>query len=170
MGSNKVILSLGSNTGNRSDYIDKSVIAISKKIGNIVNQSRVYETDAWGYDDSKYLNMVVVVETDLSPEQVLDNTKSIEKDLGRKSKTITDADGNSIYSNRTIDIDILFYGDEILNSPILKIPHPNLHRRNFVLIPLQEVCPEKVHPLLGINIEKLLKFSPDTEKVKVFVN
>lgn len=166
----KVFLSLGSNSGDRFNYLEKASKMISEKIGTIIKKSAIYEADSWGYEDNKYLNSVIVIESALSPTEILKKNQLIESELGRKIKTIIDKNNKPVYVERTIDIDILFYGDEIVSLPELKIPHPNLHRRNFVLIPLNEIASRKKHPLLGISVRKMLKYSPDNESVFTFIS
>ena len=147
---NEVILSLGCNLGNRLDNISQAMGYIEKRIGNIKRHSSVYESEAWGFEtEDRFLNLVTVVETTLSPETLLQKAHEIETLLGRV-RTETG------YASRTMDIDILFFNEKIINTPTLTIPHPLLHRRRFVLSPLHEILPDKVHPVFCKTITELL--------------
>ncbi len=150
----QILLSLGSNKGDRLSNINKAVESISNCIGKIVGISDVFETKSWGYDDFDYLNSVVILKTILSPKELLAETQRIEKELGRKTKSYKQGE-NVIYQAREIDIDILFFGDEIIKSPNLTIPHPLLHLRSFVLEPLMQVAPGFIHPVFNLSIKEL---------------
>jgi 2-amino-4-hydroxy-6-hydroxymethyldihydropteridine diphosphokinase len=156
---NNAILSLGGNLGNRLDNISQAMGHIEKQIGNIKRYSSVYESEAWGFEtEDRFLNVVVVVETALSPETLLQKAQEIETLLGR-TRTGTG------YASRTMDIDILFFNEEIINTPTLTIPHPLLHERRFVLLPLYEILPDKVHPVLRKTIAELLAECEDEGEV-----
>jgi len=156
---NETILSLGGNLGNRLDNISQAMGHIEKRIGNIKRYSSVYESEAWGFEtEDRFLNIVVVVETALSPETLLQKAQEIETLLGR-TRTGTG------YASRTMDIDILFFNEEIINTPTLTIPHPLLHERRFVLLPLHEILPDKVHPVLRKTIAELLAECGDEKRV-----
>ncbi|WP_338152739.1 2-amino-4-hydroxy-6-hydroxymethyldihydropteridine diphosphokinase [Rufibacter ruber] len=128
--------------------------------GKTSQKSKLYETAAWGLEDQPdFLNQALIFETDLSPEEVLYATQKVEQDLGRERKIKWGA--------RVIDIDILFYGQEILNLPQLQIPHPQLHLRRFVLAPLAEIAPTWEHPVLKKTVVELLKDCPDTLEVRL---
>ena len=146
-----VYLGLGSNLGNKEANLNNAISLLSTKVGRILRQSSFYVSKAWGYvSENDFLNAVVLIETDLSPSDLLHETKNIEKHIGRKEKTV----GNG-YSDRIIDIDILFYNDEIINHRNLKIPHPLIIERDFVLTPLTEIAPDFVHPINGKTIKEL---------------
>ena len=148
----RLYLSIGSNLGDREQHILKSIRLIEKKTGKIVRQSSLYETAPWGFNSSHlFLNNVVAVETDLPPFELLKITQQIEKEVGRKSKT------HQAYTDRVIDIDIVMYDDLILQTEKLTIPHPLFHLRRFVLLPLSEIAPDLVHPILGKTMEELVK-------------
>jgi len=134
----KVVLSLGSNLGDRYFYLAETERYIEEKIGAVVEKSSVYETESWGFDAPPFLNQVIVVQTSLSPWQLLEKLQNIEKQFGRtiKSKTVNQ---KTTYHNRTIDIDILLYDNQTINSETLTIPHPLIHQRDFVKIPLDEL-------------------------------
>ncbi len=143
-----VYLLLGSNLGNRKEIIDKAVELLRQKVGVIILQSKDYETAPWGVTDQPdFLNLVVSIETRLKPFEILEKTQSIENQLGRVRK--------EKWGARLIDIDILFYGNEIIDEPNLKIPHPLLQERDFALSPLAEIAPDFVHPVLGETISEL---------------
>lgn len=130
-----VYLSLGSNIGNRKRLIKTAIDMIDQKVGHVNRQSNLYETEPWGfYSPNKFINACVCCETNLSPRGVLKMTQDIEKTLGRIGKSI-----NGIYHDRVIDIDILLYDELHINEPDLKIPHPLMHDRDFVMKPLSEI-------------------------------
>lgn len=131
----KLYLSLGTNLGNRKANIRKAIEKIQEQIGDIVRQSALYETAPWGFSSpNDFINACVCVATILSPRQVLLATQRIEREMGRTMKS---KDGE--YHDRIIDIDILLYDDVQVNEPDLKIPHPLMHEREFVMVPLKEI-------------------------------
>lgn len=150
-----VYLSIGSNTGDRVFYMAESLKAIEGKIGPIVKKSAIYETQAWGFSGQDFLNMAVVVETSSDPLKILHTIKEIEMELGRERKS----EG---YTNRTIDVDILFFGNRVLSGEGLVVPHPQIQKRSFVLVPLNEIAPEYVHPVLQKPVKQLLGECADT--------
>jgi len=144
-----VYLGLGSNIGNRQEHLDKALGYIAQRM-RLIRQSSVYETEPVGNTDQpKFLNMVCEVKTMLTPEALLVLVKGIEQKLGRSPRHPKDAP-------RTMDVDILFYGDQVLNSPDLIIPHPRLSKRAFVLVPLNEIAPDMIDPATGKTINQLL--------------
>ena len=135
----RVYLGLGSNLGNREENILHAVKKIQELIGTVECQSALFDTEPWGFSsENRFLNAVVRVKTTLSPRQLLETTKKIEKSLGRRKKSQT-KNGRAVYHDRIIDIDILLYDDITVDEPDLKIPHPLMYERDFVMIPLQEV-------------------------------
>lgn len=135
MTKHKIYLGLGSNLGDRQGNISRAYAEIEKLIGAIVRQSALYESEPWGFEsDNYFINSVVCCETTLSPREVLKTTQFIERELGRTQKSV---DGH--YHDRTIDIDILLYDDLTVNEPDLKIPHPLMRQRDFVMKPLSEI-------------------------------
>lgn len=151
-----VYLLLGSNLGNRKEILDNAVKLLTQKVGVIISQSKDYETAPWGViDQPDFLNLAVSIHTNLKPLEILEIIQSIENQLGRVRK--------EKWGARLIDIDILFYGNEIIDEPTLKIPHPLLQERDFVLNPLVEIAPNFVHPMLRKTVlelrEKLISIS-----------
>ena len=136
-----VYLSLGSNLGNRRQLLLDAIEKIKKKVGNIVRQSSFYETKPWGFEsENLFLNAAVKVKTKLSPTELLKVTQQIEHEMGRKKKTTYNSKQQTPnYSDRPIDIDILLYDDLHVDLPELKIPHPLMQERDFVLVPLREI-------------------------------
>ncbi|HRX30155.1 MAG TPA: 2-amino-4-hydroxy-6-hydroxymethyldihydropteridine diphosphokinase [Saprospiraceae bacterium] len=152
-----VFLSLGTNEGDKITNLKNAVLEISK-LASIEAISSIYESAAWdGSVQEVYYNQVVALSTSLNPNQLLKDIKTIEKRLGRKE--------TYRWGPRVIDIDILFYNGEIIDEPGLTIPHPLLHQRNFVLIPLMEIASEWMHPKLHKNIEELYELSTDSNDV-----
>ncbi len=130
-----VYLGLGANIGDRKQAICQAIEQIEELIGTVVSQSALYETQPWGFTSPHpFINACICCRTALSPQQVLRITQGIEKKMGRTAKT-----HNGVYQDRLIDIDILLYDDLQLNTPTLTIPHPMMHERDFVMIPLREI-------------------------------
>lgn len=149
----RAYLGLGSNLGNRSDNLDRSIAALRQKVGALVKCSSYICTNPWGFcSGNQFFNAVALFETSLSPTALLCATQQIERQLGRTAKS---RDG--IYADRVIDIDILFYDNLVLSTPELQIPHPLIPQRDFVLRPLAEIAPRKQHPLLHKTVARLLK-------------
>lgn len=134
----EVVLSLGSNLGDRGQYLSNAIDLISSEVGFILQKSSVYETPSWGFNSNSFLNQVIVVNTSAKPFEILDIIQKIEKKLGRHTKSIT-KNGVPQYHDRTIDIDILIYGNETIVSERLTIPHPKMKERDFIMKPLQEL-------------------------------
>ena len=156
-----IYFSLGTNLGDREANLRNAIAALAPAV-RVVKESRVYETAPWGFEDQpNFLNMVVQAETELPPLELLKFLKSLETELGR-TPTFR-------YGPRLIDIDILFYDDLILQTPELTIPHPKLHERAFVLVPLADVALEWVHPVLRQTIGEILK-QTDTAGVFPFID
>ena len=164
MAEHAIFLLLGSNLGDRMKQLEEATAIISKTIGSVVLQSSTYETEPWGFSaEDKFLNKAIRAMTFLLPEEIMEKINEIEKMFGRERQ-------NEGYSSRTLDIDILFYDDLILDQEGLKIPHPRLQDRRFVLIPLNEIAPRLVHPSLKKTIEELLFECKDEKEVFVFAN
>lgn len=130
-----VYLSLGANIGNRHDTMRRAVEMLGREIGMVDRQSDFVETEPWGFSSpNKFLNMCVRVQTHLTPQQVLESTQNIERQLGRTTKS---TDGQ--YHDRPIDIDILMYDNLKMSTPNLTLPHPHMNERDFVMIPLRQI-------------------------------
>ena len=158
---NKVYLLTGGNMGNRLQHLQNAAKVIAKECGKIVVQSSVYQTAAWGNEDQPdFLNQVLLIKTEFRPMELLDSLLAIEHTMGRARGKQNDP--------RTIDIDILFYDQLVLNTAALRVPHPRLHLRRFVLVPLFEIAPELMHPVLHKSIGQLLQECPDELNVKKF--
>ena len=138
----QVYLGLGSNIGDRRQCIADAIRLVSERVGAVLRQSTLIETEPWGFQSKhKFLNGVILCETDRSPREVLALTQQIERDLGRKKKSHSSllTPHSSRYHDRPIDIDILLYDDLTVDEPDLRIPHPLMHERDFVMIPLNEI-------------------------------
>jgi 2-amino-4-hydroxy-6-hydroxymethyldihydropteridine diphosphokinase len=155
-----VFLGLGTNLGDRKANLEMAITFIVKSIGNITDTSSVYETEPWGFTaQEQFLNMVLKIETGLSPKELLDKLLAVESLLGRKR-------GEKHYSSRVIDIDILLYNNEIIRDGNLEIPHPRMHQRKFVMVPLCEIAAAGVHPVMGKSFRELLDLCNDQNSVK----
>lgn len=156
--SNKVVLSLGGNLGDVADTLQKALFLVNNRIGELEIVSPVYQTKAWGVKNQPdFLNIAVIIKTVLLPMLVLEECLLIEKDLGRVR--------NQKWYERTIDIDILFYNNTIINFPELIVPHPYISERNFVLYPLTDILPKFKHPILLKSILDLKKECKDALEV-----
>jgi len=160
----RIYLSTGSNQGDRLDSLVKAARLIDKLVGKVIDYSVVVETEPWGFEaETNFYNQVLMVDTDFSPKDVLIRILCIEKELGRIREATT------LYSSRSIDIDILFYGKEQVNDENLVIPHPRLHLRKFVLQPLVGIAPDFIHPGLNSSLAELLKKLDDNTQVKTVI-
>jgi len=143
-----VYIGMGSNIGNRESNCWDAIKRMQMKDITIKKTSSMHETEPWGLKEQpKFINMAIEAETRLSPEELLKTLKDIEKDMGRKEGVK--------WGPRIIDLDILFYNDILIDMENLHIPHPLLHKRDFVLLPLFEIAPDKVHPVLKKTIRQL---------------
>jgi len=156
-----LVLLLGSNAGDRNAILIQAISEIEADLGSIISRSSLYETKAWGFDGDDFLNQVVIVSSSFNDLNCLEKIQSIEKRLGRHKKS-----QNGIYENRLIDIDILFLGEQILESEHLIIPHPRIAERRFTLAPLEELIPDFVHPKLNKKVRELLIDCEDQTEVK----
>ena len=158
MNQSVLYIATGSNMGDRDNSLKSAIEQIGLSIGTVTNESPVYETEAWGYDGSPYLNQVIEVKTDYEPHEVLELILEIEDKLGRDSR-------NGKYEDRIIDIDLLFYDLIKLVARDLVIPHPHLHERKFVLQPLADIAPTLVHPIIGLTVNQLLSECTDNGQI-----
>jgi 2-amino-4-hydroxy-6-hydroxymethyldihydropteridine diphosphokinase len=158
---NLVYLQLGSNSGDRLLNFRKTLDLIEIKLGKVIRASGIYESEAWGMKNQPYfLNSVVLIETILTPFDLLDGIIKIEKKLKRVK--------NIKWGPRIIDIDILFFNSDVISQPDLEIPHPFISQRRFVLLPLCEIAPQYVHPVLKKKVNELLTQCEDETKVWTF--
>ena len=149
----QVYLGLGSNIGNREQTLLAAVNMINERMGKVISLSAFYTTKPDGFEsENHFLNAVCSIETLLIPEEILEKTQTIEKELGRTAKS-----HKGIYHDRTIDIDILLMEDLVMETEKLTIPHPLMHKRDFVLTPLAEIAPDLTHPVLKKKIIEIFK-------------
>lgn len=135
MTNHQVYLGLGSNLGDCRKNLERAIRLIGDRVGLVTRQSSFIETEPWGFESpNKFMNAVILCETTRSPREVLLLTQQIERDMGRMKKSVSGG-----YADRAIDIDILLYDDVTIDEPDLKIPHPLMHQRDFVMIPLKEI-------------------------------
>lgn len=155
----KAYILLGSNRGRRKDFLSKAKKQIALHCGSIVKESSVYQTAAWGNTKQQdFLNQIIIIKTNQLPDELMKNLLHIEKELGR-TRTIK-------FGPRTIDLDILFCDDLIYHSKTVTLPHPAIQDRRFVLVPLVELSPRKIHPVYQKTAAQLLKQCPDELEVK----
>lgn len=161
---NRVVLLLGGNLDNRMELLKDAGILIIQRLGALVSTSGVYESEPWGFEDvvPSFLNQAIIIDTACTPQQVLQKTQQIERDLGRK-KTNTEH-----YVSRLIDIDILFFNDECISTDTLHIPHIEIPNRRFVLTPLSEIISDYIHPKLNKKISELLFECKDSGSVALY--
>lgn len=155
-----VYLALGTNLGDRPANLKQAIASLTPQL-EVTAKSGIYETPPWGFEDQpKFLNQVIKGKTYLDPERLLKHLKRLEVALGRKE--------SFPYGPRLIDIDILFYDDLVMNKPSIVIPHPRLHERGFVLLPLMEIAPNLVHPVTQKSVREMAEGS-NTEGIEKFV-
>ncbi len=156
----KCYLSLGSNIGDRNKNLTDAKMKIQESLGTIIAESSIYETEPWGFNAlQNFYNQVIAIHTPLDPFKLLEKCLSIETELGRNRTSAN-------YESRAIDIDILFYGQEIIRETNLTVPHPNLHMRKFVLMPLSDLEPNLLHPVQQKRIWELLEGTTDNCWIK----
>jgi len=156
----KLYILLGGNLGDKQKVFSEARERLSLQVGTITNQSAIYETEPWGFEsDDIFWNQVHEISTSLSPEEVLLQTQQIEHELGRIRKA-------NQYDSRIIDIDILFYGDQIIKTENLVVPHPRIQERKFALVPLSEIAPELIHPIFLKSIKQILVECTDPLRVE----
>ena len=156
---NKLYILLGGNLGDKRKVFSETQNKLNGLVGKITAQSAIYETEPWGFESADiFWNQVLEISTRLFPEEVLFQTQQIELELGRIRKS-------DQYDSRIIDIDILFFGEQIIHLENLIIPHPRLQGRKFALVPLCEIAPKLIHPVFQKSIQQLLDECPDKLKV-----
>ena len=150
-----VCFSLGSNLGDRISSLERATGLLTERVGDYISISGMYESPSWGYQsDRPFLNLCISIRTAFAPLELLELVLAIENEMGRIRE------GNK-YSDRVIDLDILLYGDRVIEHPRLTVPHPRMNKRRFVLLPLAEIVPEMIHPVTGLSISELLDRCPD---------
>jgi 2-amino-4-hydroxy-6-hydroxymethyldihydropteridine diphosphokinase len=160
MHSKFVFIGLGSNIGDKIKNIQMAIEEISKK-NKIIQTSSFYKSPPWGFESTEsFINAVIEIETNISPMELYNELKNIEEKLGRKNIK------SYQYEDRTIDLDILYFQDQIINNITIQIPHKSLHLRKFVLEPLYEIAPYLIDPEKNITIDELLKSCPDNSKIE----
>lgn len=158
-----VYLSIGSNMGDKLEMLKWACSEIEKKIGPLQKKSSVYETEPWGFEtDERFFNQVVILATTMKAERVLVAAQAIEKKMGRETKHT-----GKRYSSRPIDIDIVYFGNYIVKTENLQIPHPRMTERLFVLVPLNEIASDLIHPEINKTTSELIEICNDTNFVKM---
>lgn len=161
MKAQKVILLMGGNQGRVNEVLDKAIQEVDGTIGKVITRSSLYQTKAWGpVAQPDFLNVAVLIETYLTPQYLLKKLLDIERKAGRRRDVK--------YGPRTLDIDILFYGNLQINKPDLQIPHPEIQNRRFVLVPLTEILPNMKHPVLNKKMSELLRICHDSLEVTLW--
>ena len=155
------ILSIGTNIGDRQANIANAITALGQ-IGKVVTVSPIYASEPWGFEsENGFYNIALILETSLSPLDLLYATQQIERDLGRTAKTTT------TYTDRIIDIDIIDYNNQTIDTQTLTLPHKLMHKRNFVLYPLADIAPDWQHPILKLTAAELKNASADTSVIHI---
>jgi len=156
---NEIYISLGSNIKPRFEYLKSACEYINSEVGEIFKYSKIYETPAWGFVSTPFLNACICITTPLNTKQTLQKLQHIEKKLGRKAKE------GATYEARTIDLDIIYSSEGVFCLPHLVVPHPLLQERKFVLAPLLDIASEVKHPLLHKNTQELMSKCEDNSKI-----
>ncbi len=158
---NIAFLLTGSNLGDRLQNLEVALHSIQQELGNIVTASSIYETAPWGLDNQEaFLNQVLKLSTNLTPNELLEAVLAIEQKMGRVRQ--------QHWGSRLIDIDLLFFNEEIITTEFLTLPHPYLHQRNFVLVPMAEISPYWQHPIYRRTIEELVEECGDVLAVELY--
>ena len=164
MASKSVFVLLGSNLGDRELLVNQACKMMGERCGEIVAKSRLYESEPWGFQSEHwFLNQVVELATLLSPDELMSSLLGIEKELGRDR-----TQPHNGYVSRPMDLDILYYGNDIIDTQMVTAPHPRLHQRRFTLLPLCDIAPDFVHPLMKKTNRQLLDSCQDNGKVNIY--
>lgn len=164
MASESVFVLLGSNLGDRELLVYQACKMIGERCGEIVAKSRLYESEPWGFQSEHwFLNQVVEIKTSLLPDELMQQLLSIEKELGRDRSMSFDG-----YVSRPMDLDILYFGNEIIDTQMVIAPHPRLHQRRFTLLPLCDIAPDFVHPVMKETNLQLLDECQDAGEVHIY--
>lgn len=156
-----IFLGIGSNIGNREENLSEATARIEELTGSRVISSSIYETEPWGFQSNSFLNIVVKVKTNIIPTVLMKELLAIENDMGRVRT-------DHKFSSRVIDIDILIYNCRVIVQKNLVVPHPRMHERRFVLVPMCEIAPEIYHPVLKRSMENLLQTCVDSSRVELY--
>ena len=155
----EVFILLGGNVGDKSKIFDKTRKLIQDRIGMIEKMSSIYVTEPWGFESELFWNQVINTVTNFTPHEILQRTQAIESEMGR-------IHNHANYEARTMDIDLLFYDDLQLDTPDLSLPHSKMEIRRFVLVPLNEIAPDKRHPINGFLVREMLERCTDPLRVE----
>ncbi len=160
-GQKQVLIGLGANIGNKTQNLERALRLLEQQVGPVLAVSSIYETAPWGKaEQPSFFNQAAMLSTQLDPFRTMEALLDIEKVMGRKRR--------EKWKERIIDLDLLFYDQYIIRTTLLTLPHPFLHLRNFVLVPLAEIAPDFWHPELEKTISEVLAESPDKLEVKIF--
>ena len=161
MTTESVFVLLGSNLGDREHLVNQACNMIGERCGEIVAKSRLYESEPWGFKSEHwFLNLVVEINTSLSPDDLMKSLLAIEKELGRDRSIPHEG-----YVSRPMDLDILYYGNKVIDTQLVTAPHPRLQQRRFTLLPLCDIAPDFVHPVLKMTNRELLEKCDDSGKI-----
>ena len=161
MASETVFILLGSNLGDRQLLVNQACKMIEEECGKIVSRSNLYESEPWGFKSEHwFLNLVVEINTSLSPDDLMKSLLAIEKELGRDRSIPHEG-----YVSRPMDLDILYYGNKVIDTQLVTAPHPRLQQRRFTLLPLCDIAPDFVHPVLKMTNRELLEKCDDSGKI-----
>jgi len=157
-----VLISLGSNEGNRQENIQKAITLIKQQLGSVIAVSPIYETPSWGYKDAAYLNNAICLTTNMLPLDLMISLLEIERQLGRKRTN------SESYESRCIDLDIILIEGIIVNHPQLQVPHPRMKLRKFVLQPLVDIAGTWLHETEHVSLSDLLNICEDESQIKYY--
>ena len=157
---NKIVLSIGSNQGDRKSLIQQAIDTINREVATVVSVSKLYESLSWGFESEPFYNCAILVHTSKSASKILKALLNIEKKLGRIR---TEETG---YKSRTIDIDIISFNNDIIETEVLNVPHPQMQNRMFVLVPMKDLQTEFFHPISKQNIQELIANCPDKSECR----